>query len=436
MTPDEAVRQLEDELRREPRNVGIRLRLAAALREAGRDADAVSHYHALARAYRSAGELRQAMAACHSALAIEPGHSEMRILLAQLQAEDARDSAPAQARPPGVPSQRRDSEPRFSPDDMMRTLPGAVPIMEVARMSSRRTLPREVERVADAEDEMTGSARRSPLPDFEQFLSADDAAVVVAPAAFDPSDPELARATDEVRVPPSLRRAGAFDDSDPAGPSLVLDGAGAEEADESEEEIDFTQPSSEIPDRAPERADAGTVPSPVTKVRGSPTPSRESAAVEDVGLEIARAFDRSFSEALLQRGGPSGLRAPFPGLSDRALTELSRGIERREVARGEIILREGEPGDACFVIVRGEVRILKRDPVNPRGDLIEVARLQDGDLFGEFALLADRRRHATVQAVQACELYVISRRLLRRLSEGYPEVVPAEMLGLKQLEIP
>jgi CRP-like cAMP-binding protein len=71
------------------------------------------------------------------------------------------------------------------------------------------------------------------------------------------------------------------------------------------------------------------------------------------------------------------------------------------------------------------VRVLKRDPARPASDQIEVARLATGSLFGEFALLADRRRHATVQAIEPTELYEIPRRLLRELAASYPDVGPA-----------
>jgi len=71
------------------------------------------------------------------------------------------------------------------------------------------------------------------------------------------------------------------------------------------------------------------------------------------------------------------------------------------------------------------VRVLKRDPAGASTDVIEIARLGAGALFGEFALLADRRRHASVQALEACELYEIPRRLLRELSVEYADVGPA-----------
>jgi CRP-like cAMP-binding protein len=143
---------------------------------------------------------------------------------------------------------------------------------------------------------------------------------------------------------------------------------------------------------------------------------------------MAQAFRRPFSETL-SRLGPDGSptarpRAVFSMLPRDALDDLSRQMHLRHFESGAVLIREGEIGDACFVIDKGEVRILKRDPTANGEGLAEVARLGDGAMFGEFALLADRRRHATVQATATCDVYEIPRRVLRELAAAYPEVGP------------
>jgi cAMP-dependent protein kinase regulator len=150
---------------------------------------------------------------------------------------------------------------------------------------------------------------------------------------------------------------------------------------------------------------------------------------EDRRIDMPRVFGRSYSETL-QGLAPDGsaIDAPlsfFGELPEDALAELVRRMSLRGFEAGEVILHEGDPGDACYVIAAGSVRVLKRDPARAEADLIEVARLGAGAVFGEFALLADRRRHATVQAVEDCELYEISRRLLRELAATFAEVGPA-----------
>jgi CRP-like cAMP-binding protein len=161
----------------------------------------------------------------------------------------------------------------------------------------------------------------------------------------------------------------------------------------------------------------------------------------DRRLGASPLFQRPFAETL-QGLGPDGsaIEAPsagrlgvFSALPADAVAELERHMTVRPIRAGDIILREGDRGESCFVIGAGEVRVLKSDPLglghaepgHTHGEPIEVARLGEGALFGEFALLADRRRHATVQAVTSGELYEIPRRLLRELAAGHPEVGPA-----------
>jgi cAMP-dependent protein kinase regulator len=144
---------------------------------------------------------------------------------------------------------------------------------------------------------------------------------------------------------------------------------------------------------------------------------------------MTQIFDRSFQPALegLAPDGsaidvPLGVFSDLPG---DVLDQLVRGMSLRTAEPGEVLVREGEIGDACFVIASGEVRVLKREPTEPHGEPIEVARLGHGAVFGEFALLADRRRHATVEVIQQAELFEIPRRLASELAASYAEVRPA-----------
>jgi cAMP-dependent protein kinase regulator len=112
---------------------------------------------------------------------------------------------------------------------------------------------------------------------------------------------------------------------------------------------------------------------------------------------------------------------PFAALPAAAQAELAACRASRRFASGEVIVREGEPGDSCFVVASGLVRTLRRDPERD-GATSEIGRLGAGELFGDFALLADRRRHATVQAVENTELFEIPRRVLRELAATWPGV--------------
>ncbi len=71
---------------------------------------------------------------------------------------------------------------------------------------------------------------------------------------------------------------------------------------------------------------------------------------------------------------------------------------------GEVIVEEGERSRDMFVIQSGTVRISKR--VGSRE--VELARLSQGDFFGEMSLLESLPRDATAQAVGEAQLLVVS----------------------------
>lgn len=87
-----ALGELERRLRDEPENLGLRVVVAGALREAGRHADAIELYRSVAIAYRDQGRLQQAIAVCRSILEIAPDDELSRALLATLEPPPRRSS--------------------------------------------------------------------------------------------------------------------------------------------------------------------------------------------------------------------------------------------------------------------------------------------------------------------------------------------------------
>lgn len=93
----------------------------------------------------------------------------------------------------------------------------------------------------------------------------------------------------------------------------------------------------------------------------------------------------------------------------RALRDYLRGglhLPRRQVEGGELILREGDPGDAAYMILAGRCRAYR----GSGGREETLAIMAPGDVFGEMALILDEPRAASVQAMEATTLMVIDRR--------------------------
>ncbi len=95
----------------------------------------------------------------------------------------------------------------------------------------------------------------------------------------------------------------------------------------------------------------------------------------------------------------------FADFGDEMLTELAARSEMREFAAGEDILREGETGDAAYVVDAGTVTI----SMLVRGSRVEVAEREAGAFLGEISLLSDVPHTATVAAKTAVRALRISR---------------------------
>jgi CRP/FNR family transcriptional regulator, cyclic AMP receptor protein len=94
-----------------------------------------------------------------------------------------------------------------------------------------------------------------------------------------------------------------------------------------------------------------------------------------------------------------------------AMRKSDGGIhERRSVARGAIIIREGERGDTAYLIQSGQVQIY----TGKQGRRVKLATLGPGQIFGEMALLFDEERTATVEALDPCTFVIITRDILKK----------------------
>lgn len=106
----------------------------------------------------------------------------------------------------------------------------------------------------------------------------------------------------------------------------------------------------------------------------------------------------------------------FAALDPAARAAMARITVERVVPRGEVLFRQGDPGDAMYVVVRGAVRVLR-----DRGGVAEpVDVLESGDFFGEMALVSGRPRSATVVAATTVTLGAIRRRDFERVVRDMP----------------
>jgi len=84
----------------------------------------------------------------------------------------------------------------------------------------------------------------------------------------------------------------------------------------------------------------------------------------------------------------------FEGLSDEELQRLLDMAEPMSLRAGDVLIRQGEAGDAAYVVIDGEFEIQKRTGQS----VIKIDVRNPGDVVGEMALLSRASRNATVVA--------------------------------------
>jgi uncharacterized protein YhbP (UPF0306 family) len=103
----------------------------------------------------------------------------------------------------------------------------------------------------------------------------------------------------------------------------------------------------------------------------------------------------------------------FKGLPRHEVETLAARLETVRVAAGDTIVRQGAPADKFFIIVDGEVDVLRDEAAGQAPK--KVASLKQGQFFGEMAILRDSPRTATVQAVTPTTLLTMDRDVFRNL---------------------
>jgi CRP/FNR family transcriptional regulator len=111
-----------------------------------------------------------------------------------------------------------------------------------------------------------------------------------------------------------------------------------------------------------------------------------------------------------------------PVFSTLELDDLGRIAELavpRTFEPGQIVFREGDASDTCYVVRSGRARAVRE---HPDGRTITLATFGPGDFFGELAMFEDERRSATVEAVQRTSVVAVLGPDMRRLMAEHPAI--------------
>lgn len=375
-------------LNEDPENIEARLRLAALFREMGRPAFAIEEYNTAAKLLASDGLPLEAIAACKAILELDPTHQETQLFLAKLYAEvpEATGNSVRVARPvegddvsatrprAGESSGRIDSVAVGPGDDdaggEARPITLGKPKSETGRRPPAATSDEQHERTTT--EEVTRRVRPTPPPEVESTTGADDGESTRVQSSHQQAMLRSRASADEDRQSIEL---GVFD----------MDNLGLEE--ESTGQWENLEALEEFEEPDTTEIVVGDEPS---------SPARREfrvSALPDIPL--------------------------FSQLPRQVFVEVLDAMELKELTAGTAVIRPDDPASCLYVVVEGRVRVEKE---LLDGRVARLAKMDEGEVFGEFRLLTGQGGHARVVADTDVTLLAVSDEVIVRLGERYPKL--------------
>jgi CRP-like cAMP-binding protein len=118
------------------------------------------------------------------------------------------------------------------------------------------------------------------------------------------------------------------------------------------------------------------------------------------------------------------LAKALPNLTEEQLIAATAQSENVKFAPGQIVFRQGDPADKFYIITKGQVDVLRQDEKTSQE--IQVARLSEGQYFGEIGILGNTGRTATIKAVTQVECLALNRDVFKEMiassSAAYKDV--------------
>ncbi|MBK9517158.1 MAG: cyclic nucleotide-binding domain-containing protein [Anaeromyxobacter sp.] len=402
-------------LQADPRDVGLRQKLAEVLRRSGQVAEAVARYAEVAERFARDGLLIKAIAICKTILELDPRHEATQALLADLYGRRA--AADGQRSPArtimGLPGVVFPPEP--TPErGVVLPLPTPAPR---AKAPPPPPTPEVTIEIALAPPE-------EPLPEVEVDLGSTFDAPAAPPDPFAGEAPPPARPATPLLVP--LETLPPVPEPPETAFALIMSAAGQALASGVEEGIAFDPDLDE--DAGPLAGDEPlAAPAPLEALpEAALEPLEPLEAVEPAGPAPSAAPTPPASPPARTPARAAPAAAPrlprvplFSDLGREAFVALTEGLVLHRYTAGEVVLREGEGGASFFVVATGHFVVSRTDET---GAAVPLARLGEGEFFGEMALLSGAPRSATVTAEGPAEVLELPAPVLQSIAGRHPHL--------------
>lgn len=117
----------------------------------------------------------------------------------------------------------------------------------------------------------------------------------------------------------------------------------------------------------------------------------------------------------------------FHYLDENDTRTLSRYLEFQKLNRGEVLFREGDPGDFVVFIFKGSVEV---STLSHEGEPFSLAQLGWGTSVGEMALIDELPRSATAHVVDDVELFILSRASFNDILQRHHKLGVRLLMGI------
>ena len=117
----------------------------------------------------------------------------------------------------------------------------------------------------------------------------------------------------------------------------------------------------------------------------------------------------------------------FSTLEREDLERIADLAVPRAFEPGQIVFREGDSSDTCYIVRSGRARAVRE---HSGGRTITLATFGPGDIFGELALFEDERRSATVEAIEPTSVVAVLGPDMRRLMVEHPGISARLVIAL------
>ena len=433
-------------LQKDPKNTQIRLRFADTLVLAGSKREAVKQFRVVADELAEKGFMIRAIAINKKVLQLDPSQTDVHQKLAAMNEERSTETSSREAL----------SQLLHRPSDPLRRSWEAPPPKAAPPPASPPELSLEESMAMEFGDSQDlPVASESPIGVVEEVQIVEEIEPDAAPEPAAPFTEQFSGGFELVEeTTPAAPPARAIPDEPPtfAEEPVVFADSAPEEEEEAEEEIEVVtvdaseglvelsfdgveEPVSELEaeivldtqEEAPPEEEVEEVEVVELEVESEPALAADGpeSLIGALGEDIDSLIDSIIDDIGSSAHGAAPLREPppthiplFPDLTMSEFIAVALLLVRRVAKVGEVIVREGDPGESMSIVSTGEVRAtILRD-----GGRTSVATMRDGDFFGEMAVLSGEPRTATVTAVKSTELLELSREHLSEICARHPHV--------------